>query len=121
MPEIGASDAENALISEAAEALRQRYPSMFKASRTCRPPHVNLDVLRNQIFETQLLKRHKLTTTDGLIDWLLQTNQGLAKQKWTLEKATRIGSARALQNALGKARDNDFFLGLSAEWPQHSS
>ena len=49
MPEIGASDDENALISEAAEALRQRYPNMFKASRTCRPPHVNLDVLRNQM------------------------------------------------------------------------
>ena len=180
MPEIGASEGDNRVITEAADTLRQRYPNMFKPSRNCRPPHVNLDVLRNQMcgatlvhcrpatallesswgpagpsppppppqalprgrsFEAQLLKRHKLATADALVDWLLQTNQAaigsvawsqassalrpfvcqsLAQQTWTLEKASRIGSTRALQSALAKAKDNEFFLGLSAEWPQHS-
>ena len=35
--------------AELAEELRERYPDMFKPSHGCRPPHINVDVLREEL------------------------------------------------------------------------
>ena len=32
-----------------------RYPTMFKPSQRCRAPHMNVDVLRNEMHEVLLL------------------------------------------------------------------
>ena len=50
----GATADDNALLTSAAEALKKRYPEMFKPSQNCRAPHVNVDVLRNEMLKAEV-------------------------------------------------------------------
>ena len=139
MPDVGATERENKIISDAAEAMRARYPAMFKASSRCKPPHLNKDVLRSLIFESALLEREArrahgprphdaacsltsvpqgLDSSTALCEWLEEANAALgARKKWAVSNAS-VKSSGALANALAKAREHGFFLGLSADW-QH--
>ena len=58
MPEGGASASENMILTEAAEELRRRYSAMFKPSQACRPPHLNVDNLRDEMHQASL--RHDM-------------------------------------------------------------
>lgn len=51
LPEFGASEEENTILTEAAEEMRRRYGAMFKPSQACRPPHLNVDNLRDEMHQ----------------------------------------------------------------------
>lgn len=116
----GASSADNATLTVAAETLRERYPAMFKPSHACRAPHLNVDVLRAEMHKAELLTRYDLTSPAQLIEWLEARNAELAGRPdgdWGAGHADRAKKGTpALENALGKAREQSFFLGLSWDW-----
>lgn len=120
LPDGGASDAENATITRAAETLRAAYPSMFKPSQNCRPPHLNVDVLRSQIHESGLLQRMEVQSPDAFVEWLEARNARLAARsegEWeSLGGARTKSSAASAKKALTKAREHGLYLGLSWDW-----
>ena len=102
-----------------AEALRARYPAMFKPSHGCRPPHVNVDVLREEMHRAQLLRREGLTTAEQLIGWIEARNEELsARDAAEWGKSVRIKTDSALEKALAKAKNEGFYLGLTWDWVQ---
>ena len=113
----GASQKDNAILTDAAEKLSTRYPAMFKPSQSCRPPHLNIDVLRAEMHRSQLLSRHQLATSDQLLDWLETTNAELAGRSdavWAVDSPVK--SEAALSKAIAKAREHELFLGLGWGW-----
>lgn len=42
---------------------------MFKPSTSCRPPHLNVDVLRNEMHKAGLVQRLGMHTGDELVTW----------------------------------------------------
>ena len=52
------------MATSAAEVLRERYPEMFKPSHNCRPPHLNVDVLREHMHKAELISRLKVGDAD---------------------------------------------------------
>eukprot|EP00908_Phaeocystis_cordata_P008251 Transcript_18912.p1 GENE.Transcript_18912~~Transcript_18912.p1 ORF type:complete len:447 (+),score=207.07 Transcript_18912:120-1460(+) len=118
LPEGGASREENAVLTEAAEAMRERYPEMFKSSAKCRAPHINVDVLRNELHAAKVLSRHELSSTEQLLQWLEARNAALAAREagaWT-PQGSRVSSGDALQKALAKARRENLYLGMTWAW-----
>ena len=117
----GATADVNATLTIAAETLRERYPAMFKPSHSCRAPHLNVDVLRAEMFKAEVLSRNGLKSADQLVDWIEQRNAELAKRPDEAWGGTgRVKGAAALDKALDKARKEGLFLGLSWEWLQQS-
>jgi hypothetical protein len=100
------------IISNGAESIMEKYPEMFKPSQLCRPPHLNLDNLRDNIFGADILKRHGLTTAKKLEKWLLEQNE-LLFQKYKDANAEDLGVSRT---SLEKAQRYGFYLGLDKTW-----
>ena len=113
----GASSGDNAVLTAAAETLRERYPHMFKPSHACRSPHLNVDMLRAEMHSADVLTRQGITSSEALVDWIEAQNEELASRP---DDAWGSGSDRAkkatLEKALGKAREQKMYLGLSWEW-----
>lgn len=65
----GAGAEEESIITAAAEQLCERFPAMFKPSTNCRPPHLNVDVLRNEMHKAGLVQRLGMHTGDELVTW----------------------------------------------------
>lgn len=103
----------NEIITEAADKLEESYPEMFKSTPRCRAPHVNIDNLRDSIFGAEVMKRHSLTTSESLVEWILAQNT-LLKDQYENEAASKKPSVNA--KALQKAMKYDFFLGLDSTW-----
>jgi hypothetical protein len=109
----GASDELRERLDEAADALVSQWPDMFRASRSCRPPHLNIDLLRDELFRSG--------APDGdLTEWLLARNTALGARDdaWWLSNSvrSRAASRAARANALAKARAAGFYLGLTWDW-----
>ena len=66
------------MLTAAAEQLREMHPDMFKASANCRAPHVNIDMLRNELHAADVLGQHKIKTAEELVAWLGAHNEALA-------------------------------------------
>ena len=90
-------------IDEAAEALRRRFPEMFKPSERCRPPHLHKDTLRNKLFGCAATER--VSGGDELLALLLRVNAGLARKP----KSAWPAKAGA---AFDKAKQHGLYLGL---------
>lgn len=111
MPGV-ASAADRKIITEAMEDLSANYPSMFSPSQRCRVPNVNIDNLRSAVFGANILKRHKLTTSKKLLDWLLEQNAALGEEyESSKEKQSLISNKQ-----WAKASTNNFYLGLESSW-----
>ena len=111
MPGV-ASAADRKIITEACETLQDRYENMFSASQRCRVPNVNLDNLRGMIFGADVLKKHKLTTTKKLTEWLLEQNAALGVEYQNDPKKQKLFSKKQWKKASGA----DFYLGLESSW-----
>ena len=110
MPGV-AKSGDRRIINEAATFLEEQYSDMFKPSQRCRPPHLNVDNLRDAIFASGLLKRHKIKSKTSLLKWILQKNDELA-MKYAKEGST----SEVNETALKKAKKYDFYLGLDMTW-----
>eukprot|EP00977_Amphora_coffeiformis_P011823 scaffold2897_cov178-Amphora_coffeaeformis.AAC.28 len=111
MPGV-ASAADRAIISEAIDELERKFPRMFSPSQRNRVPNVNVDNVRNSIYGANVLRRHKLTTSKKLFDWLLVQNASLGSQYEGDEERRGYVSARSWS----KASKYGFFLGLESSW-----
>lgn len=111
MPGV-ASAADRQIITEAVETLNEQYAPMFSPSQRCRVPNVNVDNLRSVVFGANILKRHKLTTSKKLIDWLFEQNAALGDEYENNEEKQKLVSKKQWS----KASDNNFYLGLESSW-----
>ena len=48
---------------------------MFRASQRCRIPHVNIDNLRDMVFQARIVSRNEFTSSDELFQWFLSRNE----------------------------------------------
>ena len=86
------------------------YAPMFKPSQNCRPPHVNIDVLRDDIFQSEFIAKRNITSADMLIKAIHDEN--VIIEKSFEKKAIQQKQSKAVE----KARQNKFFLGLDKTW-----
>ena len=102
-----------AILTEAIETLAKLKPDMFKPSSRCKPPHLNIDVLRDDLFQSDFLQRHSLLTSSDLLTKLHELNQ---KQKGSIPQTHAVEVSKSMQSATQKAFEHDFFLGLDKAW-----
>lgn len=86
------------------------YAPMFKASPNCRPPHVNVDTLRDELHRGRAVQRTGAKSADELLQWLLRENERLRG------RAEGGGWAGKGERALAKAVEHRFFLGMESTW-----
>ena len=107
------------IIDEACAQLQRESPSaMFKPSKACKPPHVNIDSLRETVFESELFSDTKssINTAEELLKHIYRINEELGKrsdEEWINKKYGRTAIKPA---ALAKARKHNFYLGLDRWW-----
>jgi hypothetical protein len=99
------------IINEGAARLLERFPDMFRPSQRCRPPHLNIDNLRDALFASTVIDRHSLKSPKELEMWVMGQNEILAS-KFQQEGSKQLVS----QTALKKAVEFDFYLGLDSSW-----
>lgn len=102
-----------AILTEAIETLAKLKPAMFKPSSRCKPPHLNIDVLRDDLFQSDFVQRHALLTSSDLLSKLHELNQ---KQKEAIAETNTEEVSKSMQSATQKAFEHDFFLGLDKAW-----
>jgi len=112
MPRVAKSKDKD-VIDEAASQLLEAYPEMFKPSQRCRPPHLNVDNLRDAIFTANILKNHSITSSSALYNWILKRNKELEKMYSKEEEAFKMGVS---PSALEKAKEFKFYIGLDLSW-----
>ena len=106
-------ETQREVLELVASSLRDKYPEMFKASSRCRPPHVNLDVLRDDLWSSEVLRRHPKIDAMQLLQILEDANRQLAeKLRDKMSKETKASVLAAWE----KATSNNFFLGMEKEW-----
>jgi hypothetical protein len=109
MPGI-AKISDRKIINQAADTLCEAYPEMFKPSQRCRPPHLNIDNLRDAIFAAGVLNRHSFKSQKALAEWMMKQNQIMG------EKIRNSPPPNLSSSAINKARQYDFYLGLDLSW-----
>lgn len=112
-----ATGSERKVIDGAADALRSKYPEMFKPSQRCRAPHLNLDNMRDALFASDVLKRHSIKSDKALLNWMEEKNMEMAA-RFAEQGAngSKTASKNVSKSALAKAEKFQFFLGLDSSW-----
>jgi hypothetical protein len=100
------------VLNAATDALVERYPAMFKPSSRCKPPHLNADVLRDELYQSGFLQRHAgaAESAEALLGALDAVNAALAKQHGTAAGANKSSAAAK------KAKEHGLYLGLDKAW-----
>ena len=111
MPGV-ASSADRQIITEAVETLQDQFSDMFSSSQRCRVPNVNIDNFRSMVFGANLLKKHNLTTSKKLTEWLMEQNAALGNEYENDPSKQKLVSKKQFQ----KASNNNFYLGLESSW-----
>jgi hypothetical protein len=112
MPGV-AKKADRKIITDAVARLKDNYPDMFKASQSCRAPHLNIDNVRDALFAADVLRKHSIKTIKGLEDWIISQNEVLKAKYEQDEGGVR---AHVSTTALAKASKYGMYLGLEAGW-----
>jgi len=110
MPGV-AKESDRNVLTMAADKLKEKYPDMFSTSQNCRKPNLNIDNLRDQLFASDAIKKHSLTTSNKLFNWMMERNEELAakyRDQKSVDGVTNV--------ALKKAQKFDFYLGLEPNW-----
>uniref|UniRef100_A0A7S2XHN0 Uncharacterized protein n=1 Tax=Lotharella oceanica TaxID=641309 RepID=A0A7S2XHN0_9EUKA len=104
-------------IDDAVDELHDEFKAMFKVSSKCLAPHVNMDVLREDLFEADVCGRFNLKSKKELLAWLMAKNTEMAKlddAAWEQRRGSK--KPKSFGKALEKARRNNFFLGMDKQW-----
>jgi len=122
-------EGERDAINGVSEKLAEQFAEMFKPSLRCRPPHLNVDNFRQELWDSEnarKLLQEAVASGDGeekveekLMNWLMEKNEELAQRsedEWLTAPSARVKSGKTLRTALTKARKNSFFLGLDNGW-----
>ena len=119
--EEGMEQNSKEMLDEATDLLMKQYPEMFKASARCKIPHLNVDLFRDDVFQSEVIINQKIKSSEALLKYFLDINEKLSKRsddEWLgLYGGGSIGSSsKSLEQALKKAKANKFFLGLDRSW-----
>lgn len=118
MPEEGMeNENDKKILDEATDLLMKQFPEMFKSSTRCKIPHLNVDIFRDEIFQSDIITTHKIKSSEALLKFFLSKNQKLSKrsdEEW-LSLSGGTGN-KSLEQALKKARSYNFYLGLDRNW-----
>ena len=109
------------VLEEAVQKLKKTYPKMFSASARCLSPHVNVDVVKDQLFQALFNDGSAnedgldaaTVTVDDIVNFVEKRNAALAKRaesSWTKGLGGKAKEQRL--KALAKAKDNAFYLGV---------
>jgi hypothetical protein len=104
------------ILDSVADRLAARYPEMFKPSSRCKPPHLNADVLRDDLFQSDFLPRHEVRSAEDLLALLDRVNAAMKLQQLAQGGVTEVPQSKSQQAAMKKAAEFDFFLGLDKAW-----
>jgi hypothetical protein len=110
-----------AVLNEASDRLQQQFPDMFKPSSRCKPPHLNIDVLRDDLFQSEFAARHAVASAEDLVRLLLRANAAaegalIKKQQQQDPAASSSPLGPAAIAAQKKAKEFGLFLGLDKAW-----
>lgn len=111
--ESSSSEALVAMLDSAVDSLAAAHPEMFKPSSRCKPPHLNVDVLRDDLFQSEFLPRHDVKSAAELLALLEGVNGSLQTHYAQADSASQSKSA---VTALKKATEHGFYLGLDKAW-----
>ena len=110
------------ILNSTIEELCEEFPEMFKPSLRCKPPHLHESILRDDIFQSEIITRRGIKSSTDLKELIRQANENYFKkadsewEKTLLETKMFKSSGKALSDAVKKARQNNFFLGLDNSW-----
>lgn len=99
-----------------------RYSEMFKPTSRCRAPHVNIDELRNDLFQSDLMVRGKLNSSQDLLKYLEGINSKVGEKLLVEEKAldtdgnSSMLTSKSMLTAFQKAKKFQFYLGMDKSW-----
>ena len=122
MPGEGASEQLKELLDAATDQLTEIFAEMFKPSLRCKPPHLNVDVFRDDVFQSEIITRKNIKTSAALIEYIAVINNTLAKRsddQWEQILITNglfKSKGKLMDQAIKKARTHNFFLGLDSTW-----
>ena len=104
---------------------------MFKPTSRCRPPHLNADVLRDELYQAGFVLAHDISSSQELVEKLEQINLELSrkynpdfaseamneKSKKSKSKKSTVTDSEPLkgkqnEQAEAKARLYNFYLGM---------
>ena len=66
MPGEGASEKVKELLDATTDKLSAEFEEMFKPSLKCKPPHLNVDVFRDDVFQSEIISRKNFKTAKEL-------------------------------------------------------
>lgn len=108
------------IIDHVCQSLQEIYEPMFKPSKRCRPPHVNIDKLRDDIYEQ---KEHifdgSIQNPHDLVQKIEQYNASMNMKTEAELLEVCYASKKATPNKLKvieKAKQHQFYLGLDPMW-----
>lgn len=118
MPDgIGSRPDIKCIIDGAMNRMLSRYPAFFKSSLNPKLPHINIDNLRDDLYQHHVVERQGLKTARELEEWLQQVNEILSQKHDKDWKLTLKGrNPLVVEKALDKARKGSFFLGMDHTW-----
>jgi hypothetical protein len=71
-----------------------------------------MDNLRDEIFASDIIVRHKIKSPKALEQWLMEQNHAVG-EKWKASDSLRESVAASVWS---KAFANEFYLGLDKSW-----
>lgn len=134
---------QRSVLEEVAFSLKKTYPEAFKDTQKCRPPFVNLDVVRDELFQSRsiyfsvqillipdpfhgryirdltltnedvMIQQDKVVT--NLIARIAEVNQQIRDEEVERQKTTKPMNKSQL-NTWNKATSLSFFLGIRKGW-----
>lgn len=109
------------VLDGAVSELSLQFPDMFSSSSRCRPPHLNVDKLRGDLFLAEIVPNNGMRTQQELVDWISARNKELGarsegewKDALVSKKAKELTPATL--KALKKASKYGFWLGMDGTW-----
>jgi len=117
------------IITESVDYFRTKYPEMFKPTARCKVPHMNVDVLRDDLYNSPLFmasssisssskKAKKIQQASDLIALLEEKNRQLEeKYVGMLNRPEELALYnKSFKAAIVKAQQQKFFLGMDKQW-----
>lgn len=94
---------------------------MFKPTSRCKVPHVNIDVLRDDLFNSNILAHYNISSSTNMIEKLEYINEQLAVKYKSLKNDPEQAKTftKSYSTALNKAENYNFFLGMEKNWIYH--
>jgi hypothetical protein len=98
--------------------MKKEFPDMFKPTSRCKIPHLNIDVLRDDLFSSNFVFNYQIMSEAELEKKLLQINEQLQEkyQKIMNEEKDMEAYSKAFENAFEKSKKFQFYLGMEKQW-----